>query len=154
MNRILTLAYGSVGWLFAFWSTPTMTATHPLFAAVTTAYILVAIRLEERDLMRAHPLTQQVPVVLVGLDANPRRLRRHDKFDANAYVMMPTDFRRYCAIIEGCAAHWLPWALRPSDQRVPTMRQMLVSRRREMLSRAQQAYRAPYCSNPLYLSAT
>jgi len=44
-----------VGWLFAFWSTPTMTVTHVFFAAVTTAYILVAIQLEERDLMRAHP---------------------------------------------------------------------------------------------------
>jgi methanethiol S-methyltransferase len=44
-----------VGWLLTFWSTPTMTVTHLLFATVTTAYILVAIQLEERDLMDAHP---------------------------------------------------------------------------------------------------
>ena len=44
-----------VGWFFAFWSTPTMTVTHLLFAAVTTTYILVAIQLEEHDLMEAHP---------------------------------------------------------------------------------------------------
>ena len=41
-----------VGWLFAFWTTPVMTFAHLLFSIMTTAYILIAIQLEERDLVR------------------------------------------------------------------------------------------------------
>jgi methanethiol S-methyltransferase len=64
------------GFLIAFWSTPAMTIAHALFAAGMTAYVLVAIRLEERDLIaqfgdayRRYRL--RVPMLL----PSPRRLK-------------------------------------------------------------------------------
>ena len=60
-----------VGWLMVFWSTPTMTAAHLLFAVATTAYILIAIRLEERNLRESLPgyedYQKRVPMLVPNL---------------------------------------------------------------------------------------
>jgi methanethiol S-methyltransferase len=67
-----------VGLLLAFWSTPTMTLTHLVFAIATTVYILIAIQLEEHDLLAEHPEYAQyrnrVPMLL---PFSKRRRPRH-----------------------------------------------------------------------------
>lgn len=67
-----------LGFLIAFWAAPTMTAGHLLFAAVMTGYILLALQIEEHDLMAAlgaryAEYRQRVPMLIPGL-----RKRRTD----------------------------------------------------------------------------
>lgn len=63
-----------VGWLFTFWAAPTMTVAHLVFALATTAYILIGIQFEERDLVAAHPeyaeYRRRVPMLIPKPKAN------------------------------------------------------------------------------------
>jgi protein-S-isoprenylcysteine O-methyltransferase Ste14 len=62
-----------VGWLTVAWATPTMSLDHLAFALAMTVYILIAIQLEERNLLQFYGETyaayrRQTPMLIPGLN--------------------------------------------------------------------------------------
>ncbi len=65
-----------LGFLIAFWATPVMTVGHLLFSVATTGYILIALRLEEHDLVEALgeqyvAYRREVPALVPGARRRP-----------------------------------------------------------------------------------
>ncbi|HEU5286866.1 MAG TPA: isoprenylcysteine carboxylmethyltransferase family protein [Candidatus Limnocylindria bacterium] len=82
-----------VGWFFAFWATPTMTYSHLLFAMATTAYILIAIQFEERDLVHEHgedyeAYRRAVPMLVPFTRLSMRRSARRAGIAALAFFFV------------------------------------------------------------------
>jgi len=69
-----------VGWLLIFWAAPTMTGAHLLFAVCTTIYILIAIQLEERNLIdtfgdRYREYRRTTPMLIPGAPKAETKVR-------------------------------------------------------------------------------
>lgn len=70
------------GFVIAFWATPDMSVGHLVFAAATTAYILIGIQLEERDLLSVFGDRYRIYRAKVGM-LFPKIRKPHNAMEQN-----------------------------------------------------------------------
>jgi two-component system response regulator len=68
------------------------------------------------DLIRAHPATRGIRVILLTTDTRPR-LAEENGFSPDGYLLKSQDFDQYCAAIELALKRWLPRILKAHHQR-------------------------------------
>ena len=79
------------------------------------------------DIMRAHPATSDIKVVMLGTDSRARCSKRRG-FSPDAYLVKSQDFDQYCAAIELTLKRWLPRILKPHHSRAWPVLQRLTLR--------------------------
>jgi two-component system, response regulator len=80
------------------------------------------------DVMRAHPVTKDIPVVMLTTDTRPR-LAEDYGFPPDGYLVKSQDFDQYCAAIELTLKRWLPRILKEHHHRAWRALQRLTLRR-------------------------
>jgi two-component system response regulator len=79
------------------------------------------------DVIRAHPATRGIRVILLTTDARPR-LAEANGFAPDGYLLKSQDFDQYCAAIELALKRWLPRILKAHHQRAWPALQRLTLR--------------------------
>jgi two-component system, response regulator len=79
------------------------------------------------DLIRAHPSTAGIPVIMLTTDTRPR-FAEENGFSPDGYLLKSQDFDQYCAAIELALKRWLPRILKAHHQRAWPALQRLTLR--------------------------
>jgi two-component system response regulator len=78
------------------------------------------------DLIRAHPATRGIRVILLTTDTRPR-VTEEKGFSPDGYLLKSQDFDQYCAAIELALKRWLPRILKAHHQRAwPAMQRLTL----------------------------
>jgi two-component system, response regulator len=79
------------------------------------------------DLIRAHPSTSGIRVIMLTTDTRPR-FPEDGGFSPDGYLMKSQDFDQYCAALELALKRWLPRILKAHHQRAWPALQRLTLR--------------------------